>query len=108
MKESGIDKLFKKSQEGVYFESIGEIEKSIEIYEYCLEKDWDGSHVYDRLSIYYKKNKRYKDCDRVIRKYLEIYKKWFDNNNFHYTWKIENEKNYTTFKKRLDSIQKYL
>ena len=108
MEEVEWDILFKKSQEGMYFESIGEIEKSIEIYEYCVEKGWDGSHVYDKLSIYYKKNKRYKDSDRVIRKYLGIYKIWFDNNNFHDTWKMENENKYTTFKKRLDSIQKYL
>jgi hypothetical protein len=108
MEEVEWDKLFKKSQEGMYFESIGEIEKSIEIYEYCVEKGWDGSHVYDKLSIYYKKNKRYKDSDRVIRKYLEIYKIWFDNNNFHDTWKMENENKYLIFKKRLDSIQQYL
>ena len=108
MEEIEWDKLFKKSQEGMYFESIGEIEKSIEIYEYCVEKGWDGSHVYDKLSIYYKKNNRYKESDMVIRKYLEIYKIWFDKNNFHDTSKMENENKYLIFKKRLDSIQKYL
>ena len=103
-----FEELFNLSQSGMYFESVGDIEKSIEIYEKCVSMGWEGSHVYERLSIYYKKNKKYSDVDRVIKIYLEIYKNWYYRSNFHHTWKLENDNKYKTFKKRLDSIQKFL
>ena len=102
------DTLYKKGLEGYYYKSIGEIEKCKIIFEYCIENGSDNLSHFEPLWIIYKREKRYKDCDRIIRKSLEIYKKWFDNNNFHYTWKIENEKDYMKLKKRYDSIQKHL
>ena len=67
-------------------------------------KNWDGSHIYDKLSIYYKKNKKYKDAERVIMVFLEIYTIWLENGNY----PIQTDNKYIKFKKRLDSIQKYL
>jgi hypothetical protein len=56
------------------------------------------------LSIHYKKNKKYTDVDRVIKKYLEVYTIWLNKNKY----PIETDNKYNKFKKRLDSIQKYL
>jgi hypothetical protein len=101
-------KLFRLSQSGMYFESIGDLDKSIEIYESCIEQGWEGSHVYHKLSIFYKKKKQYKDVERVIKIYLKIHTDWFIRSNFHHTTKMEDNTTYISFKKRLDSIQKYL
>jgi hypothetical protein len=104
MEEIEFEKLYKLSLIGQHYESIGEIEKSVEIYEYMIQKNWDGSHIYERLSIHYKKNKKYTDVDRVIKKYLEVYTIWLNKNKY----PIETDNKYNKFKKRLDSIQKYL
>ena len=108
MNDEKFEELFNLSQSGMYFESIGEIDKSIEIYEKCVSMGWEGSHVYHKLSIYYKKNKQYQEVDRVIRIYLKIYNDWFIRSNYHPTTKMEDNTTYISFKKRLDSIQKFL
>ena len=51
-----------------------------------------------------KKNKKYKDVERVITKFLEIYIIWLKNGNY----PIQTDNKYIKFKKRLDSIKKYL
>jgi hypothetical protein len=104
MMEDECEKLYKIGLRGQHYESNGEIEKWVELYEYMVQKNWNGSHIYERLSIHYKKNKKFKDVDRVIRKYLEIYTIMLKNNNY----PIERDNKYIKFKNRLDSIQKYL
>ena len=104
MEEIEWKKLFELGLRGQHYESTGEIEKWVELYEYMVLKNWDGSHIYDKLSIYYKKNKKYKDAERVIMVFLEIYTIWLENGNY----PIQTDNKYIKFKKRLDSIQKYL
>ena len=55
------------------YELTGETEKWVEIYENMIQKNWDGSYIYEKLSIFIKKNKKYKEAARVIRNFLEIY-----------------------------------
>ena len=55
MEEIEWKKLFELGLRGQHYESTGEIEKWVELYEYMVLKNWDGSHIYDKLSIYYKK-----------------------------------------------------
>lgn len=104
MDEAEWEQLYELGIRGQHYESTGEIEKWIELYEYMILKKWDGSHIYDKLSIYYKKNKKYKDVERVITKFLEIYIIWLKNGNY----PIQTDNKYIKFKKRLDSIKKYL
>jgi hypothetical protein len=98
------DKLFRLGMKGKEYELTGETEKWVEIYENMIQKNWDGSYIYEKLSIFYKKNKKYKEAARVISKFLEIYTIWLDKGNY----PIETSNKYIKFKKRLDSIQKYL
>ena len=104
MDEIEWKKLFELGLRGKHYESTGEIEKWVELYEYMALKNWNGSHIYDKLSIYYKKNKKYKDAERVIVIFLEIYTIWLENGNY----PIQTDNKYIKFKQRLDSIQKYL
>ncbi len=104
MDEIEWKKLFELGIRGQHYESIGEIEKWVELYEYMVLKNWDGSYIYDKLSVYYKKNKKYKEVERVVSKFLEIYTIWLKNGNY----PIHTNNKYIKFKKRLDSIQKYL
>jgi intein/homing endonuclease len=104
MEENEWKKLYQLGLKGQHYESIGEVEKWVELYEYIIQRNWNGSHIYERLSIHYKKQRKFKDVDRIIRKYLEIYTIMLKSNNY----PIESNNKYIKFKKRLDSIQKYL
>ena len=64
------NELYDKGLEGYYYESIGEIEKSILVFEYVIE---NGSNIplhFDRLRIIYNRQKKYDDCYRICKKYL--------------------------------------
>ena len=69
------EELYDKGLEGYYYESIGEIEKCIEIFEYVIE---NGSNIplhFERLRIIYNRQEKYDDCYRICKIYLEIYDK---------------------------------
>jgi hypothetical protein len=103
-----FSKLYDLSLEGKYLESIGKVEDAIIIFEYLINNGWDGSEVYDKLSIYYKKNKKYKDVERVCIKYLNDYENWLKKSQKYSRNMIEKDYKYLLFKKRLDSVLKYL
>jgi hypothetical protein len=104
----GFEDLYKLSQEGMYYEYIGEIEKSIKIYEYLVDNKWEGSHVYDRLSIFYKKNKRYKDIERICTIYITYYTNWLRNNHNYSDEMIKSDNKFIKFNRKIISIKKYL
>jgi hypothetical protein len=99
------NELYDKGLEGYYYESIGEIEKSILVFEYVIE---NGSNIplhFDRLRIIYNRQKKYDDCYRICKKYLEIFDKKMERNKddinpfdeypsykHFYDWKIKMEK----------------
>ncbi len=100
-----MNNLHKKGLEGYYYESIGDIEKCIETFEYVIENGSDIPSHYDRLRINYYKQNRFEDCYRICKKYLEIYDKEMKNNKISidpfieypsykhfYDWKIKMEK----------------
>jgi len=103
-----FSKLFDLSLEGKYLESIGRVEESITIFEYLINNGWDGSEVYNKLSVYYKKNKKYKDVERVCIQYLTYYENWLKRYHKYSRNMIEKDNKYQIFKKRLDSVQKHL
>ncbi len=108
MEEKEFQRLFKLGQEGMYLESIGSVEQSIKIFEYMVEHHWEGSHVYERLSIYYKKQKRYNDVKRVCTTYINYYSEWLKKNHHYTDEMVVKDNKYIKFKKKLVSIEKYL
>lgn len=70
-------KLHKIQLEGQYFESIGDIEKCIEIYEYVINNGSISFTSFDRLIVLYNKNKLYHEsirvCDTYILNYINYY-----------------------------------
>jgi hypothetical protein len=108
VEEREFERLFKLGQEGMYLESIGNIEESIKIFEYMVEHHWEGSHVYERLSIYYKKQKRYNDVKRVCTTYINYYSEWLKKYHNYTNEMVVKDNKYLKFQNRLVSIEKYL
>jgi len=60
---------------GKEFEKNNEIDKAIELYEYNIDKGFDGNHPYDRLAIIYRKRKDFTNEIRVLKRAIEIFEK---------------------------------
>lgn len=58
---------------GIQYEKDGEIEKAIVLYEYNIQKRFDGNHPYDRLAIIYRKQKDYDNEIRVLNMAIDVF-----------------------------------
>lgn len=59
---------------GIDAEKAGNIDEAIRLYEQNVASGFDGSHPYKRLSIIYRKQKRYDDEIRVLESAVKIFK----------------------------------
>lgn len=57
---------------GIEAEKEFGMEKAFAIYEVSVAEHFAGTYPYDRLRIWYTKNKQYKDAIRVCREYLNL------------------------------------
>lgn len=64
--------LVGRNNQGIEFEKNGNLESAIVIYEISVADCFFGSHPYDRLRIYYTKQKWYKDAIRVCKAYIDL------------------------------------
>lgn len=64
--------LVARNNQGIEFEKNGNIESAIIIYEASVADYFFGTHPYDRLRIYYSKQKWYQDSIRVCQVYLNL------------------------------------
>jgi len=57
---------------GIKIEKEQGMEKAFAIFEVCIAENFPGTYPYDRLRIWYTKNKKYLDAMRVCRAYINI------------------------------------
>lgn len=67
------EKHFQLVQKGVEFEKNGDIDKAIAIYEKLAKENFEGSHVYNRLAILYRKNKDYLKEQIILSKAVFVF-----------------------------------
>lgn len=58
---------------GVDAEKAGDTENAIKFYKTQVAQRFDGSHPYDRLAIYYRKNKEYEKEIEVLQKAIDVF-----------------------------------
>lgn len=58
---------------GRKLEDKGETDKAVKQYEKAIENNFDGNHPYDRLAVYYRKNKDYDNEERVLLKAIYVF-----------------------------------
>jgi len=57
---------------GMEYEKNQDMDSAFTFYEICVAENYIGSHPFDRLRIWYTKNKNYKDAMRVCQAYINL------------------------------------
>lgn len=70
-----LEESVSRNLKGIELEKEGSTEESIELYEQNVADGFDGSHPYKRLAIIYRKQKRYDDEIRVLKKAIQVFSK---------------------------------
>ncbi len=58
---------------GSKLEKEGDVDGAIQLYEYNVAHRFSGNHPYDRLSIIYRRQKRYEDEVRVLEMAVDVF-----------------------------------
>jgi len=66
---------YEKSTLGQKYEREGDLKKAIACYEGCMNNQADGSFVYNRLAVIYRKLHRRDDEVRILKKAIFVYSK---------------------------------
>ena len=69
-----MEQEVKNNLDGIEAEKAGNIEEAIRLYEDNISRNFIGSHPYKRLAIIYRKQKRYDDEIRILRKAVIMFK----------------------------------
>lgn len=64
--------LVEMNNVGIELEKRGGIDLAVEVYENCIREGFHGTHAYERLRIYYTKNRRFDDAIRVSQAEIRI------------------------------------
>lgn len=64
--------LVKINDKGIKIEKEHGMQNAFAVYEVSVAEAFQGSHPYDRLRIWYTKNKKFKDAIRVCQAYLNL------------------------------------
>lgn len=70
---SKLQQTADNNNKGIAFEKEGNITSAIEVYEENLKIGYPATHSYIRLMILYRKEKKYEDEIRVIKKAIELF-----------------------------------
>ncbi len=65
--------LVKNNTNGSIYESMGDIDTAIALYEYNVNHRFEGNHPYDRLSIIYRKRKEYYNEIIVLETAIDVF-----------------------------------
>ena len=71
--QRGLDRSVDRNLKGIELEKAGKINQAIKLYEMNIKDNFEGNHPYDRLAIIYRRNKKYDEEIRVLKKAIEVF-----------------------------------
>lgn len=98
--------FFRIQELGKYHESIGEIDKSIGYYEEVIQGGYVSTTSYDRLIVFYNKNKQFEESIRVCDTYIKNYINYYQQITRKSEKTLMKDSNIKEFLKRKESILK--